>query len=100
MRLQNEIGIVKPDGLPNKMEGKRSVQVNVKLDCKGLSCPLPIIKTKKAIDGMKLGELLEMTATDPGSVSDMTAWSRRTGHELIDHKEENGSFIFYVKKTK
>jgi tRNA 2-thiouridine synthesizing protein A len=77
-----------------------SVQVNVKLDCKGLSCPLPILKTKKTIDGMNVGEVLEMTSTDPGSVNDMAAWSHRTGHELIEHKQENGSFIFYIKKIK
>jgi tRNA 2-thiouridine synthesizing protein A len=77
-----------------------SVQVNVKLDCKGLSCPLPILKTKKAIDGMNVGDVLEMIATDPGSVNDMAAWSHRTGHELIEHKKENGSFIFYIKKSK
>ncbi|MBI1819447.1 MAG: sulfurtransferase TusA family protein [Nitrospirae bacterium] len=77
-----------------------SVQVNVKLDCKGLSCPLPILKTKKAVDGMNVGEVLEMTATDPGAVNDMAAWSHRTGHALIEHKQENGSFIFYIRKTR
>lgn len=77
-----------------------SVVVNIKLDCKGLSCPLPILKTKKAVDGMNVGEVLEMTATDPGSVNDMAAWSHRTGHELIEHKQENGSFIFYIKKAR
>ncbi|MBI1824293.1 MAG: sulfurtransferase TusA family protein [Nitrospirae bacterium] len=77
-----------------------SLQPNVKLDCKGLSCPLPVIKTKKIIDGMKLGEILEMTATDPGSVNDMTAWSHRTGQELLEHKEDHGAYIFYIKKIK
>jgi tRNA 2-thiouridine synthesizing protein A len=74
--------------------------VNVKLDCKGLSCPLPVIKTKKTIDGMSVGQILEMTATDPGSVNDMAAWSHRTGQELLEHKQDNGSFIFYIKKVK
>jgi tRNA 2-thiouridine synthesizing protein A len=77
-----------------------SVTANVKLDCKGLSCPLPVIKTKKMIDGMKQGEVLEMTATDPGSVNDMIAWSHRTGQELLEHKQESGAFIFYIKKVK
>jgi len=74
--------------------------VDVKLDCKGLSCPLPVIKTKKTIDGMNVGQILEMTATDPGSLNDMTAWSHRTGQELLDKKEDQGSFIFYIKKVK
>lgn len=74
--------------------------VDVRLDCKGLACPLPVIKTKKMIDGMSVGQVLEMTATDPGSVNDMTAWSHRTGQELLEHKQDNGSFIFYIKKVK
>ena len=77
-----------------------SVQSDIKLDCKGLSCPLPVIKTKKTIDGMQIGQILEMVATDPGSVSDMKAWSHRTGQELVDQKQDNGSFIFFIKKVK
>ncbi|MBI1821181.1 MAG: sulfurtransferase TusA family protein [Nitrospirae bacterium] len=77
-----------------------SVQADIKLDCKGLSCPLPVIKTKKAIDGMQVGQILEMVATDPGSVNDMKAWSHRTGHELVDQKQDNGFFIFFIKKVK
>jgi len=77
-----------------------SLQADVKLDCKGLSCPLPVIKTKKEIDRMKIGQVLEMIATDPGSVNDMAAWSHRTGHEILEHKQDNGSFIFYIKKIK
>ena len=77
-----------------------SINADVKLDCKGLNCPLPVIKTKKMIDGMNLGQILEMTATDPGSVNDMTAWSHRTGQTLLEHKQDNGSFIFYIKKVK
>lgn len=75
-----------------------AVSVDQRLDCKGLNCPLPILKTKKALDGMTAGQVLEMTATDPGSKPDMEAFARRTGHELIEAKEEGGAFIFYIRK--
>jgi len=69
------------------------------LDCRGLSCPLPILKTKKQMDAMKSGQVLKMEATDPGSVSDVNAWTRRTGNELVTHSEEGGLYIFYIKKA-
>ena len=69
------------------------------LDCRGLSCPLPILKTKKHMDAMKSGQVLKMEATDPGSVSDVNAWTRRTGNELVTHSEEGGLYIFYIKKA-
>ncbi len=68
------------------------------LDCRGLNCPLPVLKTKKAITAMKPGELLRVTATDPGSVADMAAFSRRTGHELVESGQVDGVF-FYVFKV-
>jgi tRNA 2-thiouridine synthesizing protein A len=70
------------------------------LDASGLACPMPIIKTKKAIDGMKVGEILKMISTDPGSVSDVKAWTGKTGHELLSHEESGGQYVFYIKKTK
>ena len=69
------------------------------LDCRGLSCPLPILKTKKQMDAMKSGQVLKMEATDPGSVNDVNAWTRRTGNELVTHSEEGGLYIFYIKKA-
>jgi TusA-related sulfurtransferase len=77
-----------------------TIKVDQTLDCKGLLCPLPVIKTKQAIDKMATGQVLEMIATDPGSIPDMQAWSRRTGHELLEHKTQNGLFIFYIRKAK
>ena len=77
-----------------------SVKADQILDCKGLLCPLPVIKTKQAIDKLALGQILEMISTDPGSVPDMQAWSRRTGHELLEHRQDNEDFIFYIKKAK
>jgi len=70
------------------------------LDASGLACPMPIIKTKKAIDGMKIGETLKLISTDPGSVPDVAAWTAKTGHELLGHEEVDGKHIFYLKKTK
>jgi tRNA 2-thiouridine synthesizing protein A len=70
------------------------------LDCTGLACPMPILKTKKAVDGLKIGQILKMISTDAGSVPDVTAWSKKTGHELLSHEEGGGTFTFYIKKTK
>ena len=73
-------------------------EFDTELNCEGLNCPLPILKTKKAIDGMNSGQLLKMTATDPGSVNDMDSWSKRTGNELVSHAEDAGVHTFMIKK--
>ena len=70
------------------------------LDCKGLNCPVPILKTSTAIKKIAVGEILEMLATDPGSVADMAAWSKRTGHEIVAQNEEDGLYTYYVRRTK
>ena len=77
-----------------------STKVDVELDCKGLSCPMPVLKTKKAIDGMEVGQVLKMISTDAGSKADVSALVRRTGHELLETKEEGSEFTFFIKKTK
>ncbi len=76
-----------------------STTFDQELDCKGLNCPLPILKTKKQIDTMESGQVLKIVATDMGSVSDMKAWSKRTENELLAHAEDGGIFTFFVKKT-
>jgi tRNA 2-thiouridine synthesizing protein A len=68
------------------------------LDCTGLFCPMPVVKTNKEIKGMTDGQVLKMIATDPGSIPDMEAWSKQTGHALLLSKEENGTYIFLVRK--
>ena len=70
------------------------------LDVKKLNCPLPILKTKKAINDIGIGEYLEVLATDPGSVSDFQAWCNSTSHELVESSQENGIFKYIIKKTK
>jgi len=77
-----------------------TAKVDQTLDCKGLLCPLPVIRTKQAIDKMSIGQVLEMISTDPGSMADMQAWSKRTGHELIEQRQEDGLFQFYIRKTR
>ena len=76
-----------------------SVTPDLVLDCSGMSCPMPILKTKKAVDGLAVGQVLKMIATDPGSTSDMEAWSKKTGHEVIESLTEGEKFIFFIKKT-
>ena len=68
------------------------------LDCKGLNCPLPILQTKKAMDGMESGQVLEMLSTDPGSKNDIAAWAKRTGNELMECSEADGVFRFCLRK--
>jgi len=74
------------------------MEANKTLDCKGLSCPMPVVKTKKALTEMKSGEVLKMEATDKGSKQDITAFTKRTGDELLEVKEEGGTFVFFIKK--
>ena len=77
-----------------------SITPDQTLDCSGMACPMPILKTKKAVDSLQLGQILKMIATDPGATSDMEAWTKKTGHELVASEQENGKFIFYIKRTK
>ncbi len=69
------------------------------IDCKGLNCPMPVIKTKKAIDEMEPGQVLKVEASDKGALNDMPAFAKRTGNEIVESSEENGVFIFYIKKA-
>ena len=68
------------------------------LDARGLNCPLPILRTKKALTDMQSGQVLKVLATDPGAVKDFQAFSRQTGHELVQHSEERKEFTFFVRK--
>ncbi|MFC3039402.1 sulfurtransferase TusA family protein [Virgibacillus xinjiangensis] len=68
------------------------------LDAKGLACPMPIVRTKKAIEEINAGEVLEVHATDKGAKSDLTAWAKSGGHELLEDTEEDGVLKFWIKK--
>ena len=70
------------------------------LDLRGLSCPLPVAKTAQAIRELAVGDLIEVHATDPGSVPDFAAWCATTGHELVERTEEGGVYRFVIRKTR
>lgn len=72
---------------------------NSELDARGLNCPLPILRCKKAINGMSEGDVLKIIATDPGSVKDFEAFCKQTGNELLDSGENGGEFTFFIKKS-
>ncbi|MGJ9384611.1 sulfurtransferase TusA family protein [Salipaludibacillus sp. CF4.18] len=74
------------------------MDVSKVLDAKGLACPMPIVKTKKAIAELEQGQILEIHATDQGAKNDLAAWSRSGGHELLADKEEDGVLKFWIKK--
>ncbi len=69
------------------------------LDAKGLNCPLPILRARKALNGMASGATLQVLATDPGSVKDFEAFCRTTGNELLSSSNENGVFSFVIRRT-
>lgn len=70
------------------------------LDCTGLQCPLPVIKTSQAIKNVAPGELLELLATDPGVEPDMTAWTKRTGNELVQIDRDGDVFHVLIRRTR
>jgi tRNA 2-thiouridine synthesizing protein A len=69
------------------------------LDASGLNCPLPILRAKKAITALDAGQVLKIIATDPGSVKDFEAFCKQTVNELQSSGEENGKFVFMIKKA-
>ena len=68
------------------------------LDARGLSCPLPILKTKKSLSDMASGQILKVVSTDCGSVKDMQAFASQTGNALVSQAEENNEYIFFMQK--
>lgn len=68
------------------------------LDARGLQCPLPILRTKKALGELASGQVLKIIATDPGSVKDFAAFANQTGHELMTSTEAGGEFTFFIKR--
>jgi tRNA 2-thiouridine synthesizing protein A len=69
------------------------------LDAKGMNCPLPILKARKALKGMNAGETLQVLSTDPGSVKDFEAFCRTTGNQLVESGEEGGVYSFLIKNA-
>ena len=75
-----------------------TMNVDKELDARGLNCPLPILRTKKALTGMGSGQVLRILATDPGSVKDFQAFSRQTGNPLLSSEAVDDQFIFILQK--
>ncbi len=74
------------------------MEFNKELDARGLSCPLPILKTKKMLNELASGQVLKVVATDPGSVRDMEAFANQTGNPLVGSSTENKEFVFFLRK--
>ena len=72
---------------------------NEELDARGLSCPLPILRAKKALNALEADQTLKIVATDSGSVKDFEAFCKQTGNELLSSAEEGDEFIFFIKKN-
>ena len=68
------------------------------VDAKGLACPMPIVKTKKAMNELESGQILEIHTTDKGAKNDLAAWAKSGSHELLKHEEENNILKFWIKK--
>lgn len=75
-----------------------NVTINETIDVTGLSCPLPILKTAKAMKTHVAGDVVEVLATDPGSVADFAAWCRSTGNELVERRTDADVFHFVIRK--
>ena len=72
---------------------------DLKLDCRGLNCPLPVLKTKKTLDDMAPGDTLKIISNDPGSKKDIESWTKISGNKMISIVTKNKDFIFYIKKS-
>jgi rhodanese-related sulfurtransferase/TusA-related sulfurtransferase len=76
-----------------------TIKVDQVLDCKGLACPMPIVKTKKMMEQLEAGQVLEMQATDRGSLADIQGWASRTGHSYLGTTEEGDVLKHYLRKA-
>lgn len=69
-----------------------------RLDASGLACPMPVVKTRQAIDTIEPGEILEVISTDRGSVSDLPAWAAAMGHTVKEQRQDGNTFVFLIEK--
>ena len=75
-----------------------AIDFDMELDARGLSCPLPILRAKKALAEMTSGQVLKIVATDPGSIRDFKAFAKQTGNELLGQEEVDGLFVHFLKR--
>jgi TusA-related sulfurtransferase len=80
--------------------GSKLVNPDRQIDCTGLFCPMPIVKTREAMTQMVVGEVLEMLSDDPASEADMRSWSRNTGHDLLEVGRSGAVYRFVVRKAR
>jgi tRNA 2-thiouridine synthesizing protein A len=80
------------------MQADNTIPIDRELDARGLNCPLPILRTKKALNEMAHGQVLKVVATDPGSVRDFQAFARQTGNQLLSNTELQGEYLFLMRK--
>ena len=76
-----------------------TTKISKSIDLKGLACPMPVVKISKGIKEVEVGEVLEAHTTDPGSLTDIPAWGRTTGHEIIEASQEGELIRFLIKRT-
>lgn len=74
-------------------------EITKTLDASGLACPMPVVRTRQAIDALAIGEVLEVVSTDRGSLQDIPAWSASVGHKLLDTQEADGRYTFLIEKA-
>jgi tRNA 2-thiouridine synthesizing protein A len=77
---------------------EQTVSIDREVDARGLNCPLPILRTKKALNDMKSGQVLRILATDPAALRDFQAFAKQTGNELLQHVEQDGVFSFLLRR--
>ncbi len=82
------------------MDEVQNVEVVARIDAKGLACPLPVIRAKKGIMGVDMGQVVEVECTDPGSMADFKAFAHSTGHELLLSQQDGPVFRFRIRRTK
>jgi len=74
------------------------IKVDKVMDLSGLACPMPVVKVSKGIKEIEVGQVLEATSTDPGSLTDFPAWARTSGNEIVDTRQDEGEIKFYIKR--
>ncbi|MHB8882207.1 MAG: sulfurtransferase TusA family protein [Thermodesulfovibrionales bacterium] len=83
---------------PDREAVVADMKPDIFLDVTGMNCPLPVLKTKKALEGLQSGQLLEVRATDRGSITDISALMTRAGHELLEMKDRGEIILFFIRK--
>jgi tRNA 2-thiouridine synthesizing protein A len=77
---------------------EQTLSIDREVDARGLNCPLPILRTKKALNDMKSGQVVRILATDPSALRDFQAFAKQTGNELLQHAEQDGVFSFLLRR--